>query len=201
MEDETLLVLATCVVVEMLFFVSWCEGSYAECLCFTTGENRGSMDAWQGADFAVEFAEIADLTAVCTHAFFHDGNTERLFLKIFEGLLDIEVSRFRSTLLDGGFDFVAECADFLGTLSFRRCVDGCLDAVAGDFVGDFEKVLFGERKFILTLLLATLGDEFFLGDYEFGYCFLGENSALTNSSSGSSLACPSIMITSCLLPT
>ena len=82
--------------------------------------------------------------AVGTHAFFHDGNAERLLLEVFEGLLDIEVGGFRRTLLDGGFDFVAQRADFLGALGLARRVDGGFDAVAGDFVGDFEQVVLGE---------------------------------------------------------
>jgi hypothetical protein len=62
--------------------------------------------------------------AVGAHAFFHDGNAERLLLEVFEGLLDVEVGGFRSALLDGGFHFVAEGSDLLGALGFGRRVDG-----------------------------------------------------------------------------
>ena len=115
------------------------------------------------------------LAAVGAHAFFHDGNAERLLLEVFEGLLDIEVGRFRSALLDGGFHFVAEGADFLGALGFGRRVDGGLDAVAGDFVGDFEQVFLGEDRLEVALRLAGEFDEFLLGFDELGRRLPGRN--------------------------
>ncbi len=83
-EDEALLVFATGVIVEMLLLVRWGEGGDGEGLSFSTGENGGAVDAWQGADFAVKRAEIADGAAVCADTFFHDGNAERLLLEVFE---------------------------------------------------------------------------------------------------------------------
>jgi hypothetical protein len=144
-EDEALLVLATGVVVEALFFIGRSQRGDGERLGFAAGENGGAVDAWQGADFAVKRAEIADAAAVGAHAFVHDGNAERLLLEVFEGLLDIEVGGFRSALLDGGFHFVAEGRLF-GALGFGRRVNGGFDAVAGDFVGDFEQVFLGENE-------------------------------------------------------
>ena len=153
-EDETLLGFTARIVVHELLFIGRCERRDGEGLRFAAGENRRAVNAWQRAVFCVERAEVADLATVGTHAFLHDRDAERLLLKVFEGLLDIEVGRFRSTLLDRGFDFVAQGADFLRTLGFRWRVDGRLDAVAGDFVSDLEKVVLGEHRCEFTLRFA-----------------------------------------------
>jgi hypothetical protein len=68
-EDEALLVFSTGVVVEMLFFVSWGKGGDGKRLGLATGENGGTVDAWQGADFAVKRAKVTDAAAVGAHAF------------------------------------------------------------------------------------------------------------------------------------
>jgi hypothetical protein len=70
------------------------------------------MNAWQGADFSIERAKVTDAAAVGADAFVHDGDAECLLLKVFEGLLDVEVGRFRSARLDSGFHFVAESIHF-----------------------------------------------------------------------------------------
>lgn len=201
MENEALLVLAAGVVVEMLLLIGRSQRGDGERLSFAAGENGGAVNAWQGANFAVKRAKVADRTAVCAHAFFHDRNAERFLLEVFEGLLDIEVGGFRSALLDGGLDFVAQGSDFLGALGLRRRVDGRLDAIAGDFISDLKEVFLGEDLAELALGLAGEFHELFLHFNQLGDGLLCEVEDLMNSSSGSSSAWPSIMMTSVLLPT
>jgi hypothetical protein len=59
-QDEALLVFATGVVVECCFSSAGASVVMAERLGFATGEDGGAVNARQGADFAVERAEVAD---------------------------------------------------------------------------------------------------------------------------------------------
>lgn len=97
--------------------------------------------------------------------------------------------------LDGGLHFVTQGSHFFLTLHLGRGVNGFLNTIAGNFITDFQQFRLGKAKFISSLLLTANGTELFLlSQMTFTFSWATRKAAI-KSSSGSSLAEPSIMMT------
>ena len=171
-------------------------------LGFAALENGGAMRAREDADFAGDLAQIVVAAAVDALLLVEDAAAERLLLDVIERLVDREFVRVRELLEDGGFHFFAQTVDGFAAGDFAFGVERGFDPVARDAVGDFENLRLHFHQRHLALRLADLRGEFFLDADHFACAWPWANSsALTNSSSGSSSAAPSIMMMSFSVPT
>ena len=124
------------------------------------------MGAWEHRSLAGELAQLKERTTVTALLLIEDADAESLLLKIVECLGDLELGGSRELLENLGTDFLTESADSLAAGNLARGVEGSLDAVTCDLIGDLQHSLVNIEEGELALRLSGLGDELVLGGDE-----------------------------------
>ncbi len=112
------------------------------------------MTAGKQADFGAERADLLVAPPVATDLLVENADAEGLLLQVVECLADLELRGLGKGLEDGGADFLLERLDSLLPGDLARSVESRFDAVAGDAVGDFEKLVGHDEECCLALWLA-----------------------------------------------
>src|ERR1700760_1521856 len=110
--------------------------------------------------FGTQRPQIVKTPTVTTLLSVKNANSEGLLLKVIERLRNLEGARLGMFSQKGCFDLLAE-----GIHSFAAChlsgsIKGRLDAVSGDLIGDFKKVITHIHQRNLSLGLASHGSQF-----------------------------------------
>ena len=159
MQHEALAGLAARVGVEVLRFLARSERRQAERLRFTALEQAGTVRAGQETDLGRKRADVEVAAAVDALLLVEDGDAERLLLDVVERLRNLERRGVGVLGEDGLLHLGLQRADGLATGGLGRVVDGGLNAVARDLIGDFlDLVANGEQRHDALFLARVLGE-------------------------------------------
>ena len=110
--------------------------------------------------FSAQRTQIMEAATVTTLLSIKNADSERLFLKVVERLRNLELGRIRILRENVCFDLFAQGIDCSAASNFSRSVERRFDAVTGDLVRNFEKVIANIPKVDLTLGLTCNRSEF-----------------------------------------
>ena len=165
-EQEVLGGLAASVSVDHLGLVGGCQGGEGHRLGLAAGEESRAVGAGKDGGLAGELTELGEAAAVTALLLVEDADAEGLLLKVIERLRDLELGGGGELLEDLGAHFLAKGSDGLAAGNLAGGVEGGLDAVSGDLIGDLKHPFVDVEEGELALRLAGLGDELLLGGDE-----------------------------------
>ena len=168
-QQEALGGLAAAVPVDHLGLVGGAERRQGHRLGLATGKQSRSVGAGENGGLAGKLTELGEAPSVAALLLVEDADAEGLLLKVIESLRDFELRSGGEFLEDLRAYFLAQGSDGLATGNLAGGVEGRLDAVARNLVGDFKHRLVDVEERELALGLAGLGDELVLsGDQRTG---------------------------------
>ena len=159
-QDETLGLISARVAVDHLSFLGRSKSRERDCLRFASREKRRPMRPRQQPHFRAQRTQIMESATITTLLSIKNADSERLFLEVIERLRNFERGRIGILRENRCFDFLAEGIHRLAACNFSRGVECRLDAVSGDLVGNFQKIISNVQKRDLTLGLTGNGSEF-----------------------------------------
>jgi len=99
------------------------------------------MRTRQYSHFAAQRPDIEEPAAIATHFFIQDADSERLLLKIIEGLRDLERGRVRVLSQDCLFYFAAQRIDCFAASDLPRRIKGGFNAVASNLISNLQEII------------------------------------------------------------
>ncbi len=146
MQDESLAGFAASIAIELLGFVGRGESGQAEGLCLAALEKRAAVASGEQPGLRAERANFIITAPIAADPLVEDADAKGLLLKIVEGLAHLELCGLWERLENSGAHFLFECFHGLLTGDLAGGIKSRFDAVAGDAVGDFEKLVGNDKE-------------------------------------------------------
>ena len=160
MEDKALRLISACIAVDHLSLLGRGKRRECDCLRFAAREKRRTMRARQEPNFCAQRTKIMESAPVTALLPIKNADPECLFLQVIESLGNFERCRIWIGCQHRRLHFFAKGIDRFTAGNFSRSVKGPFDAVAGDLVSDFKKIIANIEKRDLTLRFAGHGNKF-----------------------------------------